>query len=211
MSNSQTRLDIRIDVFEKEDQWAKPLSSLKPPDLISSIFQEFRELEYLSGDPNDYFLVNKADASPLDPDESLNSQVSNNAHLVLQEQEQPIPPRTKPLSNPVYLREQTSGKVYKLHWTPAIIGRPDSNQVHDDWLAVNLETYPTGLRVSRRHAQITEENGRYYIKSLSNNPTIIKDESGDDKPIGNTPTPLANNDVFFLERSNISLKFIIRE
>lgn len=211
MSNSQTRLDIRIDVFEKEDQWAKPLSSLKPPELISSIFQEFRELEYLSGDSDDYVLVNKADASPLDPEKPLKGQVSNNAHLVLQEQEQPIPPGTKPLSNPVYLREQTSGKVYKLNWMPAVIGRPDSNQVHDDWLAVNLETYPTGLRVSRRHAQITEENGRYYIKSLSNNPTIIKDESGNDKPIGDTLTPLANNDVFFLERSNISLKFIIRE
>lgn len=211
MSTSQTRLDIRIDVFEKEDQWAKPLSSLKPPELVSAIFQEFRELEYLSGNPDDYFLMNKEDAVPLNPDEPLQKQVSNNAHLVLQEQEQPIPFGTKPLSNPVYLREQSSGNVYKLNWMPAIIGRPDSNQAHDDWLAVNLEVYPTGLRVSRRHAQITEENGRYYIKSLSNNPTILKNEANGETPIGNTPMPLANNDVLFLERSNISLKFIIRE
>jgi hypothetical protein len=211
MSTSQTRLDIRVDVFEKEDQWAKPLSSLKPPDLITAIFEEFRELEYLSGDPEDYLLVKKEDSSPLDPEEALDGQLSKNAHLVLLEQERTLPKGTKPLSAPVYLREQTSGKVYKLHWMPAVIGRPDPNQANNDWLAVNLEAYPTGLRVSRRHAQITEDNGRYSIKSLSKNPTVIKDEEGNEKLIGDTPIQLENNDVVLLERSNISLKFIIRE
>lgn len=211
MSTSQTRLDIRVDIFEKEDQWAKPLSSLKPSDFITAIFEEFRELEYLSGDPDDYLLVKKEDSSPLDPEESLDKQVVKNTHLVLLEQEHTPPNGTKPLSDPVYLREQTSGKVYKLHWMPAVIGRPDSNQAHNDWLAVNLEAYPTGLRVSRRHAQITEENGRYFIQSLSKNPTVIKDEEGNDKPIGDKPIQLENNDVILLERSNISLKFIIRQ
>ena len=211
MSASQTRLDIRIDVFDLEEQWAKPLSSLKPPELISAIFNEFRELEFLSGDPDEYLLVNKEDGSPLNADESLKSQIANNAHLVLKEQDHSLPSGAKPLSSPVYLREQTSGQVFKLHWMPAIIGRPDSNQAHDDWLAVNLETYPTGLRVSRRHAQITEENGRFYIKSLSNNPTIIKNESSEDKSISETAAPLADSDILYLERSNISLKFIVRE
>ncbi len=210
MSASQTRLDVRIDVFEEENQWGKPLSSLKPPELITAILQEFRELEYLSGEADDYLLVKKEDMSPLDPEEPLKKQLSNEAPLVLWEQERPLPPGTKRPSHPLYLRDQAAGKVFKLDWLPAIIGRPDKNQPHDDWLAVNLESYPTGLRVSRRHAQITEKDGRYYINSLSRNPAILKRAAGGDAPIGENRTPLTNGDVIFLERSNISLKFIER-
>ncbi|HID51624.1 MAG TPA: FHA domain-containing protein [Anaerolineae bacterium] len=210
MSASQTRLDVRIDVFEEENQWAKPLASLKPPDLIAATLQEFRELEYLSGEPDDYLLVKKGDMSPLDPEEPLQKQLADEAHLVLWEKERPLPAGAKRPSRPLYLRDQVAGKVFKLDWIPAIIGRPDSNQPHDDWLAVNLESYPTGLRVSRRHAQITEKNGRFYIHSLSRNPTLLKKADGSETPIGEKPVPLDNGDTVFLERSNISLKFIKR-
>jgi predicted component of type VI protein secretion system len=210
MSTTQTRLDLRIDVFEEEDQWAKPLASLKPPELIAATLQEFRELEYLSGKADDYLLLKKEDMTPLNPDESLQEQALNDARLVLQERERPLPPGTKRPSHPIYLRDQTSGKVFQIPWVPAIIGRPDPNQAHDDWLAANLESYPSGLRVSRRHAQITEKNGRFYIHSLSRNPTIIKKADGSETAVSDFPIPLSSGDVVFLERSNISLKFIER-
>jgi hypothetical protein len=207
----QTRFDLRIDVFEEEDQWAKPLPSLKPAELIAATLQEFRELEYLSGNPNDYLLVRKEDMTPLDPVEPLAAQLSNGASLVLLEQERPLPLGTKRPSHPIYLRDQTSGKVFQIPWVPAIIGRPDPNQAHDDWLAVNLESYPSGLRVSRRHAQITEKNGRFYIHSLSRNPAIIKKADGSETAVSEAPAPLSNGDTVFLERSNITLKFIERD
>lgn len=211
MSASQTRLDLRIDVFEEKNQWAKPLASLTPPELIAATLQEFRELEYLSGNPDDYLLVKKDDLSSLDSEEPLQNQTPNETHLVLLEQERPLPSGAIRPSHPLYLRDQVSGKVFKLDWLPAIIGRPDPNQPHDDWLAVNLETYPTGLRVSRRHAQITEKDGRFLIQSLSRNPTILKKADGSEHPIGEQPTPLGNGDTVFLERSNITLKFIERD
>jgi len=211
MSASQTRLDLRIDVFEAENQWAKPLASLTPPELIAATLQEFRELEYLGSDPDDYVLLKKADQKPLDPEKPLQKQLGNEAHLVLREREQPLPEGTKRPSRPVYLRDQSSGNLFRLDWLPAIIGRPDPNQPHNDWLAVNLEMYPTGLRVSRRHARITEKDGRFYINSLSRNPTILKKADGSETPIGDKLAPLDNGDVVFLERSNISLKFIERE
>ena len=211
MSASQTRLDLRIDVFEEENQWAKPLASLKPPELIAATLQEFRELEYLSGEADDYLLVKKEDMAPLDPEEPLQKQLANEAHLVLWEKERPLPDGAKRPSHPLYLRDQAAGRVFKLDWIPAIIGRPDPNQPHDDWLAVNLEAYPTGLRVSRRHAQITEKDGRCFINSLSRNPAILKKADGGETDIGEKPVPLDNGDVVFLERSNISLKFIVRD
>ena len=50
MSGGQTRLNVRIDVFEKADQRALPLRELTPPQLVEAILQEFRELEYPSFD-----------------------------------------------------------------------------------------------------------------------------------------------------------------
>lgn len=211
MSASQTRLDLRIDVFAEENQWAKPLASLTPPELVAAILQEFRELEYLSGEADDYVLVKKADMAPLDPEEPLQKQLLDEAHLVLWEKERPLPSGAKRPSHPIYLRDQAAGKVFKLDWVPSIIGRPDPNQPHDDWLVVNLEAYPTGLRVSRRHAQISERDGRYFINSLSRNPTILKKADGSETPIGEKTVLLDNGNTVFLERSNISLKFIVRD
>ena len=210
MSTSQARLDVRIDVFEKPLQWAKPLSTLTSLELVEAILQEFRELEYLSDSPADYHLVYAEDQKPLDDEADLSGQLANEARLVLVENEQPLPQGTERPAQAIYLREQTTGKVYKLHWQPAIIGRPDKSQPNDDWMAVNLESYKTGLRVSRRHAQITEKNGSYYVHSMSRNPTFLRDSGGNTIEVTDEKRPLENGDVIHLERSNIALKFIVR-
>jgi len=210
MSTNQARLELHIDVFEKKEQRALALPNLKPPELVEAILQEFRELEYLSSTPSDYLLLKAADKTPLNNDGDLQQQVGNAGRLILVEN-RPAPPKdTRRPAQEIYLREQASGKVYKLNWLPAIIGRPDKNQPYNDRLAVNLEPHPAGLRVSRRQALITEENGQYFIESMSRNPTAIK--TGEDKTIivDSGKQPLQPGDIIFLERSNIALKFIVR-
>jgi hypothetical protein len=210
MSSSQSRLELQVDIFEKAGQRALALPDLTPPELVDSILQEFRELEYLSDSPADYQLFKAADKSPLDNENQLQSQVSNAERLVLVELMAPLPPGTERPSDKIYLRELSSGKVYKLNWLPAIIGRPDKNQPFDDRLAVNLETFETGLRVSRRQAMITEENGQYFIESMSRNPTSIKNGEEQIIPVTSKKQPLHPGDVIQLERSNVALKFIMR-
>ncbi len=210
MSSSQKRLELKIDVFEITGQSAMPLPTIKPPELVEAILQEFRELEYLSDRVADYHLVKADDASPLNDEEQLRNQLINDNRLAIAENEEPLPQDTSRPSDPIYLREQVSGKVYKIHWQPAIIGRPDKNQSHNDHVAVDLESYKTGLRVSRRHAQITEKNGDYFIQSMSRNPTSIKGDEESPIPVTTEKRPLQNGDIIHLERSNITLKFIIR-
>jgi len=210
MSSSQSRLELQIDIFEKASQRALALPDLTPPELVDSILQEFRELEYLSDSPAEYQLFKAAEKSPLDNEDQLQNQLTNAERLVLVELMAPLPEGTERPSDKIYLREQLWGKVYKLSWLPAIIGRPDKNQPFDDRLAVNLDTYETGLRVSRRQAKITEENGQYYIESMSRNPTSIK--NGDEKiiPVTSKKQLIQPGDVILLERSNIALRFIMR-
>jgi hypothetical protein len=211
MSTSKKRLELRVDVFEETDQKALSLPNLTPPQFVEAILQEFRELEYLSDSPSGYRLFKEGAESPLEDEDELSDQVVNGDRLVLVENELPPPAGSERPNNSIYLREQVTGRVYKLHWQPAVIGRPDKNQPHNDMLAVNLESYKTGLRVSRRHAQITENNGQYFIRGMSRNPTSIRDDAGNTIPVTSENRPLQDGDVIHLERSNIALKFIVRD
>jgi hypothetical protein len=211
MSGGQARLDVRIDVFDKSDQRALPLRELTPPQLVEAILQEFRELEYLSDAPGDYQLLRADDRAPLNEDDELGLQLGDGSRLVMVEKERELPAGTERPSRDIYLREQIMGKVYRLDWLPAIIGRPDKNQPNNDQVAVNLESYSTGLRVSRRHAQITEKEGEYFIQGMSRNPTFIRDNVGNTIPVTSERRPLENGDIIHLERSNITLKFIMRD
>jgi hypothetical protein len=210
MSTNQARLDLRIDVFEKTEQRAMALSDLNPSQLIEAILQEFRELEYLGDSPAAYQLRKAQDRASLADDQALGEQLKAGERLMLVENGVPLPPDTKLPSQSAYLREQSTGKVYKLNWQPAIIGRPDKKQPHNERIAVNLEGYKTGQRVSRRQAQITEENGQFFIESMSGNPTAIKNGDSASSTVISGKQPLKHGDVIYLERSNIALKFIVR-
>ncbi|RME69677.1 MAG: FHA domain-containing protein [Chloroflexi bacterium] len=210
MSATPNRLELLVDVFEQKQQRALALPDLTPSQLVQAVLQEFRELEYLSDIPENYVLFKAEDKSQLVDDRPLQEQVAPGSRLVLVETRPTLPEGTRRPSQHLYLREQTSGKVYKLHWVPAIIGRPDPNQPHDDWIAVNLESYQTGLRVSRRHAMITETDGQYFVESMSRNPTLLKTPDGELIPVGEEKHPLNPGDTIVLERSSISLKFIVR-
>ncbi|MEZ4513862.1 MAG: FHA domain-containing protein [Chloroflexota bacterium] len=210
MSANQMRLDVRIDVFEKTNQWAKPLLTLKPAELVEGVLLEFQELEYLSKVPADYYLVQGEDGVPLEEGVPLSQQVVPEVRLRLVEAERPLPRGGRRPPGAAYLRDLETGRVYKLHWLPAIIGRPDKSQPHNELIAVNLESYKMGLRVSRRHVQITELNGRYFVESMSRNPTVLKREGEDGVAVTEQKRPLQHGDIIQLARSNIAFKFIVR-
>ncbi len=205
------RMTLYIDVFDEKRQEAEALPILTPPELIKSILQEFTELEYLSESSDEYVLLQTENYTPLHDDKPIRAQLKNKEHLVMVEKEKPLPNGTNRPTNAIYLRDQTAGNVYKVQWLPAVIGRPDKNKSHDDWLAVNLEQHDMGLRVSRRHLQLTEENGRYFITGTPRNPALIKRINENNVSVNEKKRPLSNADIIHLERSNIDLKFIIRE
>lgn len=209
MSDDYTRLDLKIDVFDQYAQSARALTQLRPPQLIEAILQEFRELEFLSHSPDQYSLHHVNDGRLLQDDYTLEQQVENDAHLRLVEIEAELPEGTKRPSQHIYLREQSSGLAYKLHWLPAIVGRPDSNQPFDDRVAVNLESYPNGLRVSRRHFKISEKDEQFQIERMSPNPTSLT-HNGERKELSDKPKSLQDGDLIHLDRSRITFKFIVR-
>lgn len=211
MSSSQARLDLLVDVFELQGQQARVLTSIKPPELVEAVLEEFRELEVLSDDPSAYYLVKADDHMPLDDTVEIGrQQLRKDDRLILEERTQPIPENTQKLAQHVYLREQNSGKVYRLHWQPAIIGRRAESQPHGEWVAVDLQPFPTGLRASRRHLMITEANGQFYVENLAKNPAAILRNRDTTIPIDTDKARLLPDDIIWLERSQISLKFIVR-
>lgn len=212
MTTQQTRLELLIDIFDKKAQRAQALPTLTPPELIAAVLQEFREIESLSTTPTEYRLVKADDRSELKPDSSIGQQLRNQDQLMLFEQILPLPAKAQRPTRPIYLRDQANGKVYKLHWYPAIIGRPDTKQQNNDLLAVNLGAYSAGSHVSRRHAHITEENGQFYVTSLSQqNPTSVKDAHGNTTTLTTEKHRLQHGDIISLDYSQIALKFIVRE
>jgi pSer/pThr/pTyr-binding forkhead associated (FHA) protein len=72
-------------------------------------------------------------------------------------------------------------------------------------LAVNVKWLPGNLRVSRRHARITEQGGIYYLEALAeNNPTLL---NGQRLSLGRN-YPLRVGDTIGLGISNIQLVFV---
>ncbi|HEY0607059.1 MAG TPA: FHA domain-containing protein [Herpetosiphonaceae bacterium] len=211
MSAAQPRLELSIDVFEEKQQRALVMPTLTAHELIEAIIKEFRSLAYLSGSPSAYTLRRSRDGAALEPAQPLVQQLTSGDHLVLAEDEPPLPEGTQRPSKHAYLREEGGDKVYKLHWCPAIIGRPDDTLPHNERLVVNLASHPRGLRVSRRHAQISEDNGRFYIQGLSQNATTIKDAQGGEIRLDNQPVPLEHGQLITLDQSQITLKFILRD
>lgn len=210
MQTSQPRLEVLIDVFEEQEQRASIVAQLTVRELIESILQEFRSLAYLSDTPTDYVLVRAHDGSPLDEQVPLAQQIKSNERLVLVEGDVQLPAGTQRPSKHIYLRDDETATVYKLHWYPAIIGRSDNTIGLNDHVAVDLTYHARGLRVSRRHAEVIEEQGHFFIKSLSQNATTIIDAQGQKTLLTDAPVPLADGQSISLDQSEIMLKFIIR-
>ena len=208
MSNPSTRLNLYIDIFDQLKQHALALPTLSGRELVAEILKEFRELEFLSDDPTRYQLLKVEDHTPLLADKTLGEQLKDGQYLLFEEITPRLPDGATSPSQTLYLRESSTGKVFTLHWLPALIGRPHVDALDNDLLAVNLESFKTGMRVSRRHAQIIEEAGQFLVESLSQNPTTVEDSEGNRIP--SIHQRIQSGDQIHLERSGISFKCIIR-
>ncbi len=207
---SAKRLEVQIDVLDRPNQRALPLADLTPPELVVAILQEFRDIEYLGIDGTDYCLLRSEDGTELDPTSELGEQLGAKPHLRLVERLLKVPSSAQRVEESLYLREEASGRVYRLAWLPAVVGRSDATLKGDELVAANLESLPTGLRVSRRHIRVMREGGQYYAECMSSNPASLRRAIGGTAALGRTRQPLASGDVLFLDRSEIALKFIVR-
>lgn len=213
MSSKQSRIDLRIDILDLEGQHAVVLTNLKPPELVEAIVAEFHgdgDALYLGANAADYYLVNAESGAVLDTETPVGQQVVSNDRLALHEVERPLPAGGRALKQTAYLRELTSGNVYKLRWQPAIVGRFSEDLPMNELVAVDLQPYPTGLRVSRRHVAITEAGGQFFVENLSKNPVSIRRGEDVTIPIESRQQQILPGDVIDLERSDISLKLIVR-
>lgn len=208
------RVELKIDVFDFPGQMARVLKSLTIRELIEEILIEFEELPFLdSNAPWNYDLRPPDEGPPLAPEQTIaGHHLTRGTELMLVERPVILPPGAATMPGHVYLvyvrkSDTDIRRVFKLNWQPAIIGRPDTSQPMNELLAVNLESFPTGLRVSRRHAKIYEKNGRYYLEGLSNNPIFVNDNP---EPLSGA-RELADGDQILLERSDITLQFIERQ
>ncbi|HZT07049.1 MAG TPA: hypothetical protein VFC51_08465 [Chloroflexota bacterium] len=214
MASPPKYLELRIDVFAKSGQRAQVLPEIRPPDLVAAILEEFGdELDILGAAPEAYWLRKAEGNERLDDLLPLEGQVHDGEHLVLEETDPDLPAHTRRPARSVYLQESTTQRAFKIPWVPAIVGRSDPDLPENDLVAVDLSAHPGGGRVSRRHLRLWEENGEYYIQTASANPaSIVRDRDVEiPVPAASAKERLLPQDIIRLDRSQITLKFIVRE
>ncbi len=211
MCAAKKRIEFFVDIFDLPAQRAHALTDLMPIELVGAILQEFREVECLDIDPTKYQLVKLEDQAPLNDAETIEIQLKEGDHLRLQETHSLIPAGARQVDADLYLRDVVTGRVFKLQWLPAIIGRDDPHQSNNQLVAANLASFKTGLRVSRRHARILQENGCYFVEPMSANPTSIRTVENKVLRLAAGRHQLMPGDTVVLERSEIALKFIVRD
>lgn len=213
-------LEVTIDVFGEADQQAAVRKTLVVRELIEEILREFSDLDRRA--PDAYALYLEGSSKALDRDKTLpDQQVVPNSNLVFgwasdlalswtPPAAAVLQPGRQTLSglSRATLQDEKSRKIFPIQWQPAIIGRPDVDPTHNELLLFNAERLANGRRVSRRHAQITEQEGQYFIESLNErNPTYLNNSK---EPISGR-TLLQSGDLIRLGESTISLLFDVRE
>jgi pSer/pThr/pTyr-binding forkhead associated (FHA) protein len=102
------------------------------------------------------------------------------------------------------LTDGITGRRFDIQWQPALIGRPTAEADHNLMLAVNVELLPKGMTISRRHAQITFSDDKYYIEPLAeNNPVFV---NGKEMPVG-AMWEIKNGDQITFGRYEVILGF----
>jgi len=195
-------IDVKINVFEHTGQHAKIRKSLTVTGLIEEILKEFDDIGVNTSET--YKLSLKGMDRPLNPAYSMEQlDIQPQDEFTLGYAQQTIRQMLDP-HNYATLREETTGKIFDIQWYPAIIGRPSTEVNHNIMLAVNMQLIPTGMTISRRHAQINFSNGNYFIESLSeNNPTFV---NGKEVPFNNE-REIRNGDRIMLGQHKVSMLF----
>lgn len=194
---------INVDVFDQKGNQAKVRKSLSIGGLIDEILREFDDLDRRI--PHAYAIYLKSHLQPLDRNRTLGQLDIQPRDELEFRYARHSRRESLPVNRKAFLHEENSRRIFELRWQPAIIGRPDADPSHNELLAINCEQFADGLRVSRRHAQITADRGEFYVESLSpNNPSYLNEDeltersklhSGDRIRVGKTQITF----IFILE------------
>lgn len=196
-------IDVKIDVFENAGQRARVRRTLTARDLIQEILKEFDDIP--ADSPEKYAVYLKGDDRPLKAEANLiQLDIQPQDELVFDYIRQTLRRMFKP-EQAAWLREESTGKVFNIEWQPGVIGRPTNEADHNLTLAVNVQSLPDGMTISRRHAQVTLSEGRYFIEALAeNNPVSL---NGKDVPV-NARREMKNGDKLVLGRNNVTFTFL---
>jgi pSer/pThr/pTyr-binding forkhead associated (FHA) protein len=195
-------IDVKIDVFEHTGQRARLRKTLTVSALVDEILKEFDDIT--ADAPEKYAVYLKGNERPLAASETLTQlDIQPQDELVFDYVRQTIRKMLEPHQYAT-LREEATGKTYDIQWQPAIIGRPTNEVDHNIMLAVNVQSLTTGKTISRKHAQITFAEGRYYIEPLAeNNPVFL---GGKEVPL-NTRREIKNGDKLLFGHNKVSMLF----
>lgn len=198
--------DVVFDVFDETNQRASVRRDLTVAQLIDAVLLEFEELD--TREPQHYGLYLDEGRRPLERHKPLPDQgVQPGDRLIFGWARDPLRQLRCPLSGArrFGLLEAATQVLFPIEWQPAVIGRPDADPGHNELLAADLQWLPGNRQVSRRHARITEQAGRYYLEPLAErNPTLL---NGRRLSLGRQ-VPLKTGDVIGLGSSGIQLEFV---
>ncbi|OJX45862.1 MAG: hypothetical protein BGO78_11200 [Chloroflexi bacterium 44-23] len=195
-------IDVKINIFEHTGQRARILKSLTVNQLIEEILKEFDDIG--TDSPERYTLQLKGIDRALSPSLTMvQLDIQPQDEFTLGYAQQTIRQMLDP-QNYATLRDEMTNKIFDIQWYPAIIGRPSTEVNHNIMLAVNAQLLPTGMTISRKHAQITFSNGSYFLEALSeNNPTYL---NGKEIPF-NGIREIRNGDRILLGQHKVSMVF----
>jgi len=195
-------IEVKIDVFEHTSQRARLRRSLTVHSLIEEILREFDDIT--ADSPEKYAIYLKGFDHPLKPVETLAQlDIQPQDELVFDYMRQVIR-RMLDARNYATLREDGTGKEFDIQWQPAVIGRPSTDVDHNIILAVNVQLLPDGKSVSRRHAQITFSEGRYFIEPLAEqNPVFL---NGKELPV-HSKREIRNGDKLAFGNNKLTMTF----
>ena len=197
------KITLEIDLLGIGTEVAQVHPDVTVGQLVQEILVEFGlEHAFLNQhQPHKYALRTALDGIDLPPDKPI-QQIGQRSILYFREKEVLVPETAVAISQPFYLRYRSH--VFKISWSPALIARPIPGDADNTRLAVDLE--PFSLAVSRRQAEIVRVDGRFAIRSLSENPILL---NGALLPWGpdsaELPLPVQDGDKILLQRSGILL------
>lgn len=199
-------IDVKIDVFEHTAQRAKVRRNLTITDLIEEILREFDDIT--ADSPEKYAVYLKGFDRPLTPGSTLTQlDIQPQDELIFDYVRQTIR-QMLDVSQYAILREESTGKEFDIQWQPAVIGRPSTEVDHNIILAVNVQLLQDGKTISRKHAQITVTDGRYFIEPLADqNPVFL---NGRELPI-NMRREIKHGDRIAFGRNKLTMTFITQQ
>jgi pSer/pThr/pTyr-binding forkhead associated (FHA) protein len=196
-------IEVKIDVFEHVAQRAKVRTNITISALIEEILKEFDDIS--ADSPGKYAVYLKGNERALDNGSSLELlDIQPQDELVFNYIRQTIR-QMLDFRNYAFLKDEAAGRVYDIQWQPALIGRPTNEADHNINLAVNLQLHPKGQTVSRKHAQITCTDGRFFIEPLAeNNPISVNGKVVE----YHTRKEIKNNDRLVIGRNDLLMIFM---